>query len=83
VTEVLERPLVETGGPRKKRLSVDVSPEMKQVIDALAEQDHTTQTQIMRQAVALLKVIKDAEKKGQQPALIDEEGNVTVRLYGV
>jgi predicted transcriptional regulator len=64
-------------------MSLDVTPEMKRVIDDLAERGHATQAQVMRQAIALLKTVKDAESKGEKPALIDEEGRVTARLVGV
>jgi predicted transcriptional regulator len=67
----------------KIRMSLDVTPEMKEVIDSLARQQHATQAQVMRQAIALLKTVKDAETKGESPALIDKEGHVTARLVGV
>lgn len=67
----------------KIRLSLDVTPEMKQVIDELTDRTHGTQAQVMRQAIALLKTVKDAEAKGERPALIDEEGHVVARLVGV
>jgi hypothetical protein len=37
----------------------------------------------LRQAVALLKTLKDAMATGETPALIDREGHVTARLIGV
>jgi hypothetical protein len=65
------------------RVSLDLTPEMKRVIDELAAKQGATQAMIMRRAIALLKTITEAEEKGERPALIDGEGHVTARLVGV
>jgi hypothetical protein len=67
----------------KIRMTLDVTPEMKRVIDDLASREGDTQASVMRRAIALLKTIKEAEKKGESPALIDQNGHVTARLVGV
>jgi|ERR671924_832125 hypothetical protein len=66
------------------RISLDVTPQMKQIIDQLAEQLGTSQADVLRRAVGLLKVIKDAQARGEQPALIDEQSRtLTALIVGV
>jgi hypothetical protein len=67
----------------KIRMTLDVTPEMKRVIDDLASREGDTQASVMRRAIALLKTVKEAEKKGESPALIDQNGQITARLVGV
>jgi len=64
--------------PAKVRLSLDVTPEMKAVIDGLRE--GATHAQVLRQGIALLKTAKDAARREEQLALIDSEGQVIARL---
>jgi len=56
---------------------------MKAVIDTLADQGGVPKADILRQAIALLRVVKDAEARGESPALIDRQGNVVARLIGI
>ena len=69
--------------PEKARLTLDVTPAMKREIENLAAASGTTQAEVLRLAVALLKTVKDAKAEGETPALIDREGHVTARLVGV
>ncbi|MDQ2731161.1 MAG: hypothetical protein M3Y56_05840 [Armatimonadota bacterium] len=63
-------------------MSLDVSTEMKDVIEGLVGKAGRTQSEVLRTAVALLKMVKDAGPD-QTPALVDKEGRVTTRIVGV
>jgi Arc/MetJ-type ribon-helix-helix transcriptional regulator len=65
------------------RMSLDLTPAMKAIIDDLARQEGASRSEVLRRAIALLKAIKDAQKKGEQPVLVDREGHVTARLVGI
>jgi hypothetical protein len=65
------------------RLSLDVTPKMKAIIDELAADSDSTQADVLRRAVALLKVVTDAKNQGETPALVDGEGRVTTKIIGV
>jgi predicted transcriptional regulator len=65
------------------RISLDVTPQLKTIIDDLANKNGVPQAMLLRQAIALYKAIKDAQDKGESPALVDEQGKVTVRLLGI
>jgi hypothetical protein len=79
---VLEKPAGQERA-EKIRLSLDMTPAMKDVIDQLAEREGITRAELLRRAIALLKTVKDAEEKGERAALINEEGHVTARLVGI
>lgn len=65
------------------RMSLDLTPAMKQVIDEIVAEDHGTVAQVMRKAIALLKTVQDAGKRGESLALVDEAGTVTARIIAV
>lgn len=56
---------------------------MKALIEELAEDGDTTQSDVLRRAVALLKVVEDAKQHGETPALIDHTGTVTTKIIGL
>ena len=64
-------------------MSLDLTPEMKETIDRLAEASGSTRADVLRRAVGLLKVVKEAEAREESPVLIDQEGHVKARLVGV
>lgn len=68
--------------PRKVRLTLDLTPKMKDILDQLATEAGATQAEILRRAIALLWGAKNAERRGESLALIDDAGNVKARLVG-
>jgi hypothetical protein len=64
------------------RITLDVTPPMKAVIDKLAAQSGTTQSEVLRRAIALLKAVKEAEASGEGSAAIEKNGRVIVKLVG-
>jgi hypothetical protein len=67
--------------PNKIRLSLDVTPKMKKIIEELAEEAGTNQGEILRRAIALLSAVKNAEMRGESAALV-KAGKVTAKLVG-
>lgn len=67
----------------KTRMSLDLTPELKAAVDDLAARSGTSRSDVLRQAILLLRTLKDAEKEGLLPALIDHKANVKARLVGV
>ncbi len=68
---------------RKIRLSLDVTSEMKAVLDGLALTARTTQADVLRRAVALYAAVKQAERSGEGEAAIAKDGKVVVKLVGI
>ena len=67
--------------PKKIRLSLDVTPKMKQIIENLANEAGTNQGEILRRAIALLRAVKTAEAQGESVALV-KNNVVTAKLVG-
>jgi predicted transcriptional regulator len=71
----------ERGG--KVRLTVDVSPELNETLDQLADNAHLTKSEILRRAIALIKVAAQAHEKGQKLALIDKDQQGMTEIIGI
>ena len=69
--------------PGTTRMSLDLTPQMKTVIDNLAASSGRSRAEVLRQAIALFKVVKDAEHKNESAALIDDQGKVVARLINI
>ncbi len=67
----------------KIRLTVDVSPELNQTLDQLAENAHLTKSEVLRRAIALMKVAAQAHEKGQKLALISQDQQATTEIVGI
>jgi predicted transcriptional regulator len=68
---------------RKVRLTVDVSPELNETLDQLADNAHLTKSEILRRAIALMKVAAQAHEKGQKLALIDKDQQALTEIVGI
>jgi hypothetical protein len=68
---------------RKVRLTVDVSPELNETLDQLAGNAHLTKSEILRRAIALMKVAAQAHEKGQKLALIDKDQQALTEIVGI
>jgi predicted DNA-binding protein len=66
---------------KKIRLSLDVTPQMKQIIDDLASTSGITQAEILRRAIALLRAVKKGEIQGES-VVMEKDGQIVARLVG-
>jgi predicted transcriptional regulator len=67
----------------KVRLIVDVSPELDETLDQLADDAHLTRSEILRRAIALMKVAAQARENGQKLALVDKDHPVLPEIVGI
>jgi predicted transcriptional regulator len=72
--EAVGRPMI--------RVSLDLTPSMKEVIDELARRSGTSKAVMLRDAIALFKLVKDAQDRGETAILVDKEGNLVARIVG-
>lgn len=66
----------------KFRITVDMTAPLKNALDRLAARDGITQAQVLRNAIAVLNAIKEAQAKGEGEPAIVKDGNVTYKLIG-
>jgi predicted transcriptional regulator len=50
----------------KVRLSLDVSPELNDLLEQLARETHATKSDVLRKAIALMDVAVEAKERGQK-----------------
>ena len=54
------------------RLSLEVSPELNQVLENLANETHTTKSDVLRKAIALMEVAVEARDNNQKLYVSDQ-----------
>jgi hypothetical protein len=47
------------------RLSLDVSPELNELLERLASETHSTKSDVLRKAIALIEIAVNAKASGQ------------------
>jgi hypothetical protein len=65
------------------RATFVLSPEMRRIVEQLATDSGTDEADVFRRAVALLKVVKDAEWRGETAALVNKDGAITTTITGI
>lgn len=58
----------------KVKLSVEVSPELDELLEKLAKDVHGTKSDVLRKGIALLQVAVDAKKQGHKFGVADSTG---------
>lgn len=59
------------------RLNVNVNDETARALRAMAEEESTSVTEVVRRAVSVYKFFDDAREHGKSVQLVDRENNVT------
>lgn len=67
----------------KIRVTMDVSPEFKQLLERLAENESRSQTDVIRRAIALYQYALDAKVKGKQLAVLNQDDSVAAHLVNL
>jgi predicted transcriptional regulator len=67
----------------KIRLSLDVSPEVNQLLDNLAASTGGTKSDVIRKAIALIKVAVEGKEKGLKLGLAESNQVLTTEIVGL
>ena len=67
----------------KVRLNMQVSLELNQVLERIAEDTGATRTDVIRQAVALMKVAHDAKQGGRHVGIVDDAKKLDTEIVGL
>jgi hypothetical protein len=60
----------------KRKFMVEFSEELDEVIGTLAARQGVPKTQVIREAVSLLKYVDDQQQEGHRLAIADEDGRL-------
>jgi predicted transcriptional regulator len=67
----------------KVRLSLDISPEVNQLLEDLADATGGTKSDVLRKAIALMNVAVDAKQRGLKLGLAEKEQTLTTEIVGI
>lgn len=67
----------------KIRLSLDLSLQANSILDELASEQGSTKSDILRKAIALIKVAEDARRKGQSLGVLDADKHLVSEIVGL
>ena len=67
----------------KVRLSLDVSEHLYKEIEHMAEETGSTKADILRRALALMKVAVDEKQKGHRLGILDKDRKVLTEIIGL
>ena len=68
---------------QKLRMNVQLSQELADVIDGIAEEADANRTDVIRQALALMKVAHEARKKGKHIGIVADPDKLDAEIIGV
>lgn len=67
----------------KIRLSLQVSQELNQVLEEIAESTGSNRTDVIRQALALMRVAHNAKKEGRHIGLVSDARKLDTEIVGL
>lgn len=67
----------------KVRLTLDVTDELNDRLNALAAESGGSKSELLRKAIALVEVAVDAKKAGKHVAVIDKNYKVVTTIVGL
>ncbi|MBD2184148.1 ribbon-helix-helix domain-containing protein [Planktothrix sp. FACHB-1355] len=74
-------PTMETNDQIK--FSLEVSPEFYTTLQNLSSETHVSESDVLRKALALLKIAVEAEKRGQKIGIVEKDQPVISKIVGL
>lgn len=65
------------------RLSLDVSPQLNETLESLAERTHGTKSDVLRKAIALLEVAVEAKEQGKDFGVAEKGTALATKIVGI
>ena len=67
----------------KVRINLQVSPELNDILEGIAESSSATKTDVIRQALALVKIAHDAKRNGKHIGLVTDSSKLDTEIVGL
>src|SRR6266478_1362668 len=67
----------------KVRLNLQLSQELNKTLDEISESTGSNRTDVIRQALALMKVAHDAKRKGKHLGLVSDADKLDTEIVGL
>ncbi|WP_407524713.1 ribbon-helix-helix domain-containing protein [Methylobacterium oryzisoli] len=65
------------------RLNLQISPDLNQMIEQIADETGTNRSAVIRQALALMKVAHEAKVKGKHIGLVTDPDKLDTEIVGL
>jgi predicted transcriptional regulator len=67
----------------KIRMNLQVSSELNEVLDKIAGETGSNRTEVIRQALALMKVAHEAKQKGKRMGFVTDPAKLETEIVGL
>ncbi|HEY0080808.1 MAG TPA: ribbon-helix-helix domain-containing protein [Pyrinomonadaceae bacterium] len=67
----------------KVRLSLDISPELNELLETLATTTGGTKSEVLRKAIALMEVVVEAKRQGKKFGIAEKDQPLATEIIGV
>jgi len=68
---------------KKVRMNLQVSAELNELLERIADDTGTNRSDVIRQALALMKVAHEAKRKGKHIGLVSDPGRLDTEIVGL
>lgn len=86
-TAQAQRERTARGSPKsekgKVRLSLDISPELNELLESLADSIGGTKSEVLRKAIALMEVAVEAKRQGKKFGIAEKNQTLTTEIIGI
>lgn len=65
------------------RLSLDVSPELNNLLDKMAQKIHTSKGDVLRRSIALMEIAVNEREKGNHVGILNQEQQLVTEIVGL
>ncbi len=65
------------------KMSLHISPELNEELENMSEQAHASKSDILRKAIALMKVALETKKSGKRLAVLNERRELVNEIIGL
>lgn len=73
----------EKGTSEKIRVSLDISPQLYEKLQSLAQELDGTKSDVLRKSLVLLDVAVEARKNGKKLGIADSSNQLTTEIIGI
>lgn len=67
----------------KVRLSFEITPELNREIEQIADQVGGSKTEVLKKAIALMRVAVDAKREGKKLGIAEKSQSLTTEIVGL
>jgi hypothetical protein len=65
------------------RMNLQVSPEINELLEKIADETGSNRSEVIRRALALMKVAHDARQRGKRLGLVSDPDKLETEIVGV